>query len=163
MSLHIPLPAITDHLSKRIGHTPNPTPQTRQLHYLAVIHKQIHINTKLPNIPVEDLGISSLKHDPLHREFLEDGLDDIRAPFIDVLRDPLALDHEPLHPRVEEFLAETHDLEWIAFPHGFEFLGGSVAAGTELNPELGLCGQPVAVDLFDEAQPVVWWEREETG
>ena len=129
--------AIADNFSKRIRHAPRPAPQARQLHNLAMIHKQIHVNPKLPNIPVEHLWVGCLEHDALHWELLEDRLDHVRPWTPHVLSDSLALDHDTLHAGVQEFLAEVDDPRRVARSRRFELRDVCISTRAELNAKLG--------------------------
>lgn len=60
------------YLAPGVGSAPDASPEAFQLHNLAVIHKEVDINTKLTDVPTKDLGIRSLKHDTLRRKLLHD-------------------------------------------------------------------------------------------
>lgn len=152
--------AIANNLPKRVRHTPSTAPQARQLHDLTMIHEQIHIHPKLPNVPVKHLWIGRLEHETFHRELLEDTLDGVRPRSIHILRDPFTLDHNTLHPSIQEFLPEVYDFRHVARPCRFQLLGLRVAARAKLNSEFGFRYQPITLYFFDQSQPVVWREGE---
>jgi hypothetical protein len=54
--------SIASNLAKCISHFPNPASQTSELKVLTVIHEEIDINAKLPDILVEDCRTSSFEH-----------------------------------------------------------------------------------------------------
>lgn len=90
------------HFTKSVCHPPDTLPQTAELYYLRVIHKDIDVDTKLSDIPVKDFRIGGFKHDFSWREFFHDDANDISTPRAYILRDAFGFDHQTLDTRVEE-------------------------------------------------------------
>lgn len=129
-----------------------------------MVHKQVHIRTKLPHIPVKHLGLRRLKHDPLRGQPLQDSLHHIGPPALHVLGNSLTLNHDPLHARLlDEPLPQIHNFAWVGRPsaQGLQLSGVRVASGAELDTDLGLGGQALGLDAVDQAEPVVRGKREE--
>jgi hypothetical protein len=78
-----------------------------------MIHKQIDIDAKLTDIPIENFRIRRLKHYTFWRKLFHDPRYYIGSPRIDILGDPLGLDHEMLDPRIEELAAQIDQFSWI--------------------------------------------------
>lgn len=137
--------------------------QTRQLHDLAVVDEQVHVDAEFPNVPVVHLGVCSFEHDPFLGKFLHDTGDHVRSPRVHVLRDTLRFDHQAFHTGVEELVAQVHQFTGVGCADGFQTGSWGVTASTELDAQFGLGFEFVRVHLVHEAEPVILGEGQETG
>lgn len=87
--------------------------EAAQLDDLRMVDKDVDVDTKFAKVPGVDLRIRRLKHDPLGRQLLHDGRDDVGAPRLDILSDTLRLDHETFDTSVEELLAQVDQLAGV--------------------------------------------------
>lgn len=100
-------------LAPSVRSAPDAGPQTCELYNLAVIHKQVNIDAKLSNVPIEHTRVSGLKHNTLRGELFHNPGYDVGPPRLDVLSDALGLDHQALDAGIEELMAKIHQLAWV--------------------------------------------------
>lgn len=136
--------------------------QARQLYDMAVVYKEVDVDAKFPDIPVEHLGVCSLKHDLVPGKLLHDARDDIGSPRADVLGDALGLDHQTLNTGIEELVAQVDEFAGVGGADGFQASNVSVTTSTKLNAQLGLSLELIRVHLVYKAEPVLFGDGEET-
>ena len=125
-------------LAPSVSSAPDAMTQARQLHDLAVVDEQVHVDAEFPNVPVVHLGVCSFEHDPFLGEFLHDTGDNVGSPRVHVLRDTLRLDHQAFDTGVEELVAQVHQLAGVGCADGFQAGSWGVTASTELDAQFGL-------------------------
>src|SRR5437773_12333246 len=72
---------------------PDTRTQALQLDDLAMVYEEVHLWTVVLDVPGEHLRVGGLEHHALQPQRVDDPGDHIGAPGLDVLRDPLRLDH----------------------------------------------------------------------
>lgn len=128
-----------------------------------MVNEQVDIDTKLANVPVVHLGVSSLEHDLVSGQFLHDTRDDVCSPRAHILGDTLGLDHQTLDTGVQEPVAQVDQLAGIGGSDGLEVGGLGVTTGSELDTQFRLGLELVRVDLVHQTQPVILGDGEEAG
>ena len=141
--LHLlPLRPIRNNLPKHIRHTPNSRAQTGQLYNLARIDEQIHIQPKLPNIPIKHLQLRHLRHDLLHRQLPQNRLNNTSAPLPHILRNPLQLNHHTLHAHINKPPRGIDNSRQIRHAHALQLPSLGITTHPKLDPQLQLRRQP---------------------
>ena len=85
---------VRDHAAPKAFCPPNAGAQTFQLHDLAVIDEQVHVDAMIFDVPFEHIGIGGFKHEFFHADFVYEFSGDVGAPWIDILCNAFALDHD---------------------------------------------------------------------
>src|SRR5437762_4075533 len=107
------------HPSPQTLRSPNSGAQAFQLHYLAMIDKEVHVCAVVFDVPREHIGISGFKHKPVHTNLVDEFRGNIRAPWIDILGNALALDHDDVRTSLEKSFCLPDRPAWIACPFRF--------------------------------------------
>src|SRR3989442_14039213 len=73
---------------------PDTGAQALELHNLAMIDEEIYFRPIVLHIPCEYLRISRLEHQLVQAKLVDESRRHVRAPWLDIFRDPLAFDHD---------------------------------------------------------------------
>src|SRR2546428_10903844 len=128
-----------------------------------MIDKEIHFGAIIFDIPREYLRIGGFEHELFHPEFVNEAGWHVRAPWIDILSDAFALHHDHIRAGLEESLGLDDCPTWIPCAFRRQLRRSRRTARAELNANFGLRFQPGLVHQFDEPQPVIHWDGDETG
>src|SRR5947207_3302321 len=117
---------------------PNSRAQTFQLNDLAVIDKEVHVRAVVFDIPREYIRIGCFEHELLRAKLVDEFCGNIRAPWIYVLGDPFAFDHDDLRAGLEKSFCLRNRPARIPRTFGLQLRSRRGAARAELNTNFGL-------------------------
>jgi hypothetical protein len=128
-----------------------------------VVDEEVHLVAVVLDVPLEDRSVGGLEHHVLEPEPVDDGGCGAGVPLGDVLGDALRLDHDDRGARVERAPAAVHEVADVLLALGGQLGLARVAAGSDLEAQLGL-GLEAGLDhLLHEAQQPRGVEHDEAG
>ena len=128
-----------------------------------MIDEEVHVRAIVFDVPGEHLGISRFEHEFLHPYFIDESRRHLCSPWIDILGDAFALDHDDLSACIEKSLRLRDRPVRITHAFGLELSRSCRAARPELNPDFRFRFHSGFPYKFNEPQPVVCRDRDKAG
>src|SRR5690625_238595 len=118
--------------------SPDVLAQSLQLQDLRVVDEEIDLVAVVLEVPLEDGAVGSLEHDVLQADAVDDRGHRGGVPVGDVLGDALGFDHHDVRSRLERAVGALDQVADVLGGLGGQLGLAGVAAGSDLDAELGL-------------------------
>src|SRR5699024_1837182 len=142
---------------------PDAASQCFKLYNLTVVHKNIHFETVVFNVPGKYLGISRLEHQLFQHYLVDKGSRYIRSPGIGIFGNTFRLNHDHIGACLNKAFYLLDRKAGIEGALTLQLARGAITIGSELYTDFVFILMYSLLTLLDHLQPVIRHTRHNTG